>query len=114
MLGAEFVGSKQVRQFTVEGIYKMYLKPICGVCASSTLQIVVCGDYPDYFFVICEECDSAWETPELLGEPYYPEYNEWRCPNGKGTAKVPPSYAASEAQIRALGWWQYVDEKTIK
>jgi hypothetical protein len=79
--------------------------PVCGVVA---LGIRVCVGTDESLIVLCDECDSIWLDPELKDGSYASEHPEWLCPDSDRTLKSPKSYWATEEQIKAIGWWQYI------
>ena len=79
--------------------------PVCGVVA---LGIRVCVGTDESLIVLCDECDAVWIHPELNDEPYFPESHDYLCLNSDRTLKSPKSYWATEEQIKAIGWWEYI------
>jgi len=75
----------------------------CRVCGQGLLGVRVCSDHHPPI-VLCQECESIWQTPQCEGSPQHSIQPGSRCPICDQPLFTPPAHWADQTEIARLGW----------
>jgi hypothetical protein len=84
----------------------MLLVGVCSVCESQSAGVRVCSN--GHLVVLCYECEAVWRTPRADAPPAFPGHKAGSCTECDGSLWIEPAHWATEAEVRAAGWFDSV------
>ena len=79
----------------------------CPICNQGLLGVRTCGNCLASF-VLCDECESIWETPDTTEPAGYPDQPDAPCPQCESSLVADPSRWATLEEIEQLDWLDHI------
>jgi uncharacterized protein YbaR (Trm112 family) len=81
----------------------------CPVCEAGLRRVRACyGDSrtaaAPHGYVICDECEALWLTPDPQSPRFYPDTEQPACPVCQGPLFGSQAHYATVEEVRQLGW----------
>ena len=83
----------------------MYYVGFCCICKTGPLGLRTCGTC-EAISIVCDECDSAWGTPNLQTSPVTTSGQSLPCPTCGRSLFDETARWATKSEIAARAWLQ--------
>ena len=83
--------------------------PVCQ-CGLRRIRVSETADGELRGYVLCDECEAIWLTPDATSDYRFPRAEKPECPVSGGPLYGPQSRWATVSDVQALGW---LDQVTI-
>ncbi|MCP4190825.1 MAG: hypothetical protein GY768_09375 [Planctomycetaceae bacterium] len=81
----------------------LYYVGFCSCCGTGPLGIRICGGCQRPW-IVCDECDAVWATPDCDGQPMTPSDLQLPCPTCQTSLRKLPSRWAKAEDLARIGW----------
>lgn len=84
---------------------KMYYVGKCRICEQGTLGLRTCGQC-EAIAIVCDECDVAWDSPDLATQPTIANETTLPCPTCGESLYGGASHWTTQQEIDRRAWLQ--------